>query len=127
MELSSLKYIPNHKSEKLNTAIEYIHAHYTDSQFQYALLPSLCGISYTYFKKLFLERFCMTPSEYIKNLKLRLACELLLSNQFSVTQVAEACGFQDLCYFSKFFKANVGIAPSQYSGVQGLRGGSDEN
>lgn len=122
MELSSSKYLPNNKSNKLNKAIEYIHAHYTDSQFQYELLPSLCGISYTYFKKLFMERFCMTPSEYIKNLKIQLACELLLSNQFSVSQVAETCGFQDLCYFSKFFKTNVGISPSKYCIMQSHTG-----
>ena len=114
MELSSRKYLPRYKSDKLNAAMEYIHSHYTDVDFDYAVLPSLCGISYTYFKNLFIERFHATPSEYVRNLKIKRACELLITNKLSITQVATACGFSDVYYFSKVFKQICGIPPSKW-------------
>lgn len=114
MEVCEESYLPKHKSDKLEPALAYIHANYADPHFCTALLPELCGISYTYFKKLFLERFCILPSAYIRDLQIRRACELLLTKRFTVTQVAQLCGFEDQCYFSKIFKKTVGVSPGKY-------------
>ena len=56
----------------------------------------------------------MTPSEYVSNLKIQHACELLISKLFSVSEVAGLCGFLDISYFSKVFKKQMGICPSEY-------------
>jgi len=118
MERSHAKYMPNSKREKIAKAIEYIHEHYMENEFEYARLHVLCGISYTYFKKIFQECFYMTPSSYVRNLKIQRARELLTTRQFSVTQVADACGFQDLCYFSKVFKNETGVSPAAFQKSQ---------
>lgn len=114
MELTTSKYIPSKKGDRLETALDYIHSHYTDTHFEYERLPSLCGISYTYFKRLFTERFCVTPSEYVRNLKISRACELLRLEQYSVTRISEMCGFSDIYFFSKQFKKYVGVSPNKY-------------
>lgn len=114
IELSMSKYMPSNKGKKIDCAVEYIQEHYTDSNFRYDKLHILCGISYTYFKQLFEERFFMTPSEYVSNLKIQHACELLISKLFSVSEVAGLCGFLDISYFSKVFKKQMGICPSEY-------------
>ncbi len=114
MELSASKYIPCSKEDKINRAVAFIHEHYADSSFPYHQLHALCGISYTYFKKLFIARFSVTPSSYVRHLKIQRACELLSTNEFNVTQVALACGFSDVAYFSKVFKNETGVAPSKW-------------
>lgn len=114
MEHSETKYLPCSKAEKINNAVAYIHEHYADSGFAYQQLHELCGISYTYFKKLFLERFSVTPSTYVRHLKIQRACELLSTNKFTVTEVALACGFPDVCYFSKVFTNETGTVPSKW-------------
>ena len=118
MERSSQKYIPNYKRAKITKAIEYIHEHYTESEFEYERLHTLCGISYTYFKKLFKEVFCTTPSSYVRILRIQRACELLTTNKFPITQVAKMCGFEDICYFSKVFKNEIGISPAAFRNAQ---------
>ncbi len=114
MEFTISKYTPRRKTDKINNAVDYIHEHYTESDFPFNKLHTLCGISYTYFKKLFMERFFTTPSDYVRKLKIQHACELLITNNFSVTQVAHACGFSDVCYFSKVFKSETGVSPDTF-------------
>lgn len=61
-------------------------------------------------------RRCMglSPSEYMTHMRLRRACELLAMEDFSIKEVAEACGYTDPLYFSRVFRAHLGIAPSKY-------------
>ncbi len=114
LEIHNNTYLPYSKIEKLNPAIDYIHLHYTEHNFNYSILPTLCGIGYTYFKTLFRMRYGMLPSEYVKNLKIKHSCELLLTNKFTISQIAEKCGFSDIYYFSKVFKQTYGIPPSKW-------------
>ena len=114
IEKTSSKYMPTKNTDKINNAVYYIHEHYTEQDFEYNKLHTLCNISYTYFKKLFVARFGTTPSNYIKSLKIQRACDLLLAKEFSVTEIAQICGFSDVYYFSKIFKSCKGVSPSQY-------------
>ncbi len=100
--------------KKIANGVDFIHNHYCEITFDYEKLADLCGISYTYFKKLFRETYNITPSEYIRTLRMKKACELLLTKRFSVSQVAEMCGYENIYYFSKVFKNEIGIPPSKY-------------
>ncbi len=67
-------------------------------------------MSDTYFRKLFVERFSVTPLKYINRLKLNYAKELLLSDYYTVEEIAEKCGFNNINYFSLFIKRNRLVA-----------------
>jgi AraC-like DNA-binding protein len=54
------------------------------------------------------------PSEFIRNIRLRKAAALLTSQADSVTQIGIAVGFEDQSYFSKSFKKQYGVPPSEY-------------
>lgn len=110
----NLPYVPEHKSELLKPALNYIHKHYTDELMNMEQLSKLCGISYEYFRKLFHDFYGVSPVRYINNLKLNRAKELLSSGMYSVSEAAFASGFPEVSHFSRFFKANVGILPSEY-------------
>ncbi len=53
-------------------------------------------------------------SAYITQVKLAHACKLLSTTSQTVTDVANACGFYDLSYFSRTFKKYIGLSPLQF-------------
>lgn len=55
-----------------------------------------------------------TPNEYIRIIRLRKAAELLKEGEKNVSEVAYAVGFDNPYYFSKCFKEQFGMPPSQY-------------
>ena len=58
--------------------------------------------------------FNLSPANYINGVRLSKAEKLLVSTSMSVSEVAYAVGFYDVCYFSKLFKAHFGYSPLGY-------------
>ena len=77
-------------------------------------------LSYEYLRKLFKKETGTTPLCYLSDCRMRLASQIIssgISNQYSeytVSQIAEACGFSDPMYFSRVFKKNFGVSPTEY-------------
>lgn len=88
----------------------------------YSLEDSLkkLPLNYDYVRKLFKKETGATPHEYLLHERMKLAQGLILgemANQYSnytVSQIAEACGFSDPLYFSRVFKKHFGVSPSEY-------------
>lgn len=113
IRLKSEQYLPKSKYKKIERGIEYIHNNlYND--IDYKLPSELCRISYTYFKKLFIEKFGTPPVQYVNNMRLERSRELLLTNKYSVGEIAEMCGFLNTYYFSKKFKEKYLLSPTAY-------------
>lgn len=76
-------------------------------------------LNYDYVRKLFKREIGVTPHEYLLNCRMQLARELISSgignrySNYSVSQIAEACGFSEPLYFSRVFKKYYGFAPSE--------------
>lgn len=98
-------------ARKISVAQEYIHAHFTDQSLTVGFLAELCGISETYFRRLFQQRCGAAPLEYINRLRLNHALELLTSGYYTVAETAELCGFSSPYYFSAFIKKQTGSPP----------------
>ena len=92
--------------------------HYCDYKFDYEEFVSLSGLSYSYFKKLFIQKYGMPPVKYVNSLKIKRACELLATNNFTVSEIAEICGFENTYYFSTVFKNYVGVSPKNYAEIK---------
>lgn len=73
---------------------------------------------YDYLRKLFKKEMGITPLEYMTNLRMKKA-EILLSamwsREYSVSEVAQMCGFEDALYFSRVFKKHYGCSPSAFA------------
>ena len=54
------------------------------------------------------------PSELIRNIRLRRAAQLLMNQSDSIAQISFTVGFEDHSYFSKSFKKQFGVTPSEY-------------
>ena len=47
-------------------------------------------------------------------LRINYACDLLRSGLYTVSHTAERCGFESVAFFSRQFKAYMGVSPSAY-------------
>lgn len=104
----------NHYSS-IRPAIHHIHTHYCDTELSIPSLARLCAISETYFRKMFEQSFDMTPLQYINSLRIDHAVDLLTTNEMSIEEIAQRCGFNDAKYFSTVFKKYKGISPRRFS------------
>lgn len=87
----------------------------SNSQFGVGFLSSYANMSERNFQRHIKKATGMTPSEYIKELRLHQARELLESGQIdSVKAVSKAVGFTDQEYFSTVFQSRFGRRPSTY-------------
>ena len=77
-------------------------------------IARLCNVSESTFRRKFNSRFGMSPHDYIDNLKIQKAKELLDSGMYTVKEVADFLNFYDTSHFNKFFKKCCGITPSKY-------------
>ena len=108
-------YVSRETTKLIEPAVELIHQQYTGSGIQINELAALCGISESYFRRIFQGEFGCSPIQYVRNLRISRAKELLKSDLYSISDVAELSGFHDECYFSREFKKAVGVSPSVYN------------
>ncbi len=86
-------------------------------------LCHMCGLSRRQFFRIFKACTDQTPAEYLLNLRLRKAEELLRDPTMNITEVAFACGFNDSNHFSRSFKAFAGMSPREYKKPREVSGG----
>lgn len=108
------EYISKTKYDLILPAIEYIHAGYFSQSLTVEALSKKCGITPEYFRKIFKHFFGVAPLNYINDLKIKRAKELLKSGLYTITEVCEMSGFTDTSHFSRVFKKTVGCSPSAY-------------
>ena len=73
-------------------------------------------LHYDYLRKLFKTELGRSPLEYLTDLRMYKARELLSDEKRNrpIAKVAEDCGFSDALYFSRVFKKSKGVPPSKY-------------
>ena len=113
-ELQKNTYSSGSHYAKIQHAVAEIHANFLSRDLSVSELASLCNMKESYFGRLFKERFGASPKQYIIQLKLNHACDLLRLGRYTVTQIAELCNFSDVYFFSRQFKEYIGITPTQF-------------
>lgn len=81
-------------------------------------LAKLCGYSPGRFSHLYRDTYGITPMQSVINKRINMAKSLLEYGGLLVSDVAAACGFANIYYFSKCFKEKTGVAPSEYKKTQ---------
>lgn len=72
------------------------------------------GYSTDRFRHLFKERFNKSPIQFLNNIRIQKASQLLISTAMSITDISAACGFSSPAYFTRKFKDITGVTPSDY-------------
>jgi AraC-like DNA-binding protein len=78
------------------------------------LLAKLAHLSVRQFQREFQRVYNTTPVSFIRQLRLREACERLKNPETDITSVAVDLGYSSVSFFSKQFKLATGLAPSDY-------------
>ena len=113
-ELQKKNYIPESQFNSIKPAIDYIEKHFLDKKITAEELTLCCTISYPYIKKLFIKKFGVPPIKYSIQLKINYACDLLKSELYTISQISEICGYNDIYFFSRQFKEYMGLSPTDF-------------
>jgi len=107
-----IQYPDKKKFSLIEPAVSYLKKHIYDCDLQIDKLHLLCGISHTYFRKIFVARFGTSPKNYIVSKRMSYAKNIIDSGEFStVKELAHMAGYKDSLYFGKAFKKYYGISP----------------
>lgn len=101
------------KVVKLKTVLKYIRENFA-KDITLDDMSAVAGFSCKYFCKFFKNMTGTTPINYLQTYRIERAARKLLGTDLSVTQIAFDCGFNDLSYFIKTFKAFKHTSPKEY-------------
>ena len=103
----------NPYSRHMRIIKDYIGSHYM----QPISMDELCaleGLTPQHICRIFKQCVRMRPSEYILNVRISHAKEMLLHTSHSISEIAYWCGFENNNYFWKKFRDITGYAPGEY-------------
>lgn len=98
---------------RLKTALRYIRDNY-NKNLRLEDIAVKVSMSPKYFCRFFKDMTDKTPIEYLIAYRIERAARMLISGNESITEVAFACGFSDVSYFTKLFKRHKGVTPRQF-------------
>ena len=96
----------------IDKALRYFDSNY-HQRISIEEIANSLGFSRAYFTRIFKERMCMTPKEYLIRLRMKKACEFLAVSNATVSDVANSVGY-DPFVFSRVFKQTLGVSPIEY-------------
>ena len=118
--LELLKYGEKKKFDILEPAVDFLKKNIYNVNLTIDELHKLCGVSNTYFRKIFISKFGTNPKNYVMEKRISHAKSIIDSGEFTTArELAESVGYKDSLYFSKVFKAHYGVSPVQMN-RQGL-------
>ena len=83
-------------------------------QKRYIDLTNICGKTKEHISRTFKKNLGLTPSEYINEIRLNYAANLLKNTNISVLEISMECGFENLSWFYRKFKEKFGVTPKEF-------------
>lgn len=113
----SCKNILNKQEERssniISQAKDYIKQHFS-KDISLDDVSRQVNISPYYFSKIFKEETGENFIEYLTNIRIDKAKDLLRNTEYSMKEICTMCGYSDPNYFSRSFRKNVGVTPTEY-------------
>jgi two-component system response regulator YesN len=109
------------KSHIVVKALDYINNQYANPQLSLYEAAEIIGMSHPYLSRLFKEEMGKTFVEFVAELRINKARELLGDPKVKVYEVADAVGYTEYASFVRVFKRVVGYSPSDYRKQLGIR------
>ncbi len=103
----------NSKRRNLQVVKEYLDEHYRE-KIRLDTLSEKFYINKFYLTRIFKEQFGVSITDYVLQLRITTAKQLLRFSDKTVDEIALCCGMNDASYFSRMFKKIEGVSPGQF-------------
>lgn len=95
----------NHSAEsRIIRAKEYIDTNFSDKTLSISALAKQSGMSEVYFRKLFGQKYNLSPVQYLISVRIKNAKQLLNYDFLNLEECASQCGFLTVQYFAAYSK-----------------------
>jgi AraC-like DNA-binding protein len=98
---------------RIKPAVSHIHNHYM-RDISVEELASLCMLSARQFTRCFQDVYRQPPYEYLTDVRLRIARELLENTIYNIGEIADLTGYECIYSFSRIFKQHTGVSPTEW-------------
>lgn len=98
---------------RLDQLVIYLNQNY-QREWNVNDMAEYCGFSISYFGHIFKKVMRVSPMQYLTELRMVKAKDLLMEEGMTIAEVADLVGYRDPLYFSRVFKKMVGISPGEY-------------
>lgn len=99
--------------KKIALAKEFIDTHYRE-HIELEDIAKVVYLSPGYFSALFRQELGISFRDYLIQVRMDKAKEMLRDLQYNISEIADYLGYKEARYFSKFFKKYTGVKPSNY-------------
>ena len=100
-------------TQRLRAVLQWISAHYSEPVCV-ADAAALCQCSPNHFMRWFRQMTGQTFIIFLREYRLNAAAEALRTTEDTILSISEQCGFENLSYFNREFKAHFGMTPREY-------------
>ena len=109
----------NQNRSVLKLAVDFIDHNYMDEEISLNKAAHVANVSANHFSALFSQNMGQTFTEYLTDLRMSKAKELLRCTAMRSSEIAGEVGYKDAHYFSYLFKKTQGMTPSEYRKMRG--------
>ena len=108
---------------ELESVCEFVEQNYAQP-LSIPMLANVAGLSVSQLARRFASLFQMSPSQYIRRVRIHQATRLLTETDFSVGQISLQCGFYDQAHLTRVFRKWMGQAPAEFRRSRGMTNAS---
>jgi AraC-like DNA-binding protein len=111
----------------LKEVIQFVEDKMADTEFNVEAVAEAMAMSHKTFYKKFKSLTGVVPVEFVRDMRLQRAKQLLDSSQYNISEVAYTVGFSNPKYFSTCFKEKFKLSPSDYLKEKSQPDGLNDN
>ena len=113
LEENSRLFGSNTALRALKAAADYVEQNYRE-KITVETLAEISGYSPSHFSRVFSKVYDLSPIQYVNQIRIMHAKNLLRTGQYTIAQIAQECGFANVYYFSRCFKQITGTTPAKW-------------
>lgn len=99
--------------DQVRPALNYVREHY-DRPMKISEIAEVCHMSESHFRRVFEENIGLTPVEYLNQIRIKKACDLIRCTGYSMEDISQKVGFSTTSTFNRNFKRITGTSPYQW-------------
>lgn len=105
--------IDDSAADKINTVVNFVLQHFNED-LSLDRIAGLVGMNASYFSRFFRRSTGNTFNEFVTQIRIGKACELLATSEQQISQISYAVGYNNIANFNRRFREHKGLTPRDY-------------